>query len=92
VKEITIIHTAVYFRTRIFAADVSFHHSLIKSASRSGSSTPFCSLPLFGDKRVGPGSFLRVPAGWKHWSGGDLKEGALFYEESPGKFDSIPAK
>lgn len=45
-----------------------------------------------GDKRVGPGSFLRVPGGWKHWSGGDPKEGALFYEESSGKFDMIPAK
>jgi quercetin dioxygenase-like cupin family protein len=45
-----------------------------------------------GDKRVGPGSFLRVPGGWKHWSGGDATEGALFYEESSGKFDSIPAK
>ena len=45
-----------------------------------------------GDKHVGPGSFLRVPGGWKHWSGGDAKEGALFYEESSGKFDSIPAK
>jgi quercetin dioxygenase-like cupin family protein len=45
-----------------------------------------------GDKRVGPGSFLRVPGGWKHWSGGDAKEGALFYEESSGKFDMIPAK
>src|ERR1700722_983857 len=45
-----------------------------------------------GEKRVGPGSFLRVPGGWKHWSGGDPKEGALFYEESPGRFDSIPAK
>ncbi len=45
-----------------------------------------------GEKRVGPGSFLRVPGGWKHWSGGDPKEGALFYEESSGKFDSIPAK
>jgi mannose-6-phosphate isomerase-like protein (cupin superfamily) len=46
------------------------------------------------DKRlvVGPGSFLRVPSGMKHWSGGDPKEGALFYEESSGKFDSIPAK
>ena len=42
------------------------------------------------DKRVGPGSFLRVPGGMKHWSGGDPKEGALFYEESSGKFDSIP--
>jgi quercetin dioxygenase-like cupin family protein len=45
-----------------------------------------------GNKRVGPGSFLRVPGGWKHWSGGDPKEGALFYEESSGKFDLIPAK
>jgi hypothetical protein len=44
------------------------------------------------EKRVGPGSFLRVPGGMKHWSGGDPKEGALFYEESSGKFDSIPAK
>ena len=45
-----------------------------------------------GDKRVGPASFLRVPRGKKHWSGGDPKEGALFYEESSGNFDSIPAK
>jgi quercetin dioxygenase-like cupin family protein len=45
-----------------------------------------------GDRRVLPGSFLRVPGGWKHWSGGDPKEGALFYEESSGKFDMIPAK
>ncbi|MBV9625783.1 MAG: cupin domain-containing protein [Acidobacteria bacterium] len=45
-----------------------------------------------GEKRVGPGDFLRVPGGHKHWSGGDEKEGALFYEESSGKFDLIPAK
>jgi len=45
-----------------------------------------------GEKRVGPGDFLRVPGGHKHWSGGDKKEGALFYEESSGKFDLVPAK
>lgn len=45
-----------------------------------------------GEKRVGPGDFLRVPGGHKHWSGGDAKQGALFYEESSGKFDQIPAK
>jgi quercetin dioxygenase-like cupin family protein len=45
-----------------------------------------------GEKRVGPGVFLRVPGGHKHWSGADKKEGALFYEESSGKFDLIPAK
>ena len=45
-----------------------------------------------GEKRVGPGDFLWIPGGAKHWSGGDAKEGALFYEESSGKFDSVPAK
>jgi len=45
-----------------------------------------------GEKRVGPGDFLFVPGGHKHWSGGDKKEGAVFYEEGSGKFDLIPAK
>ena len=45
-----------------------------------------------GEKRIGPGSFLRVPGGHKHWSGGDPKEGAIFYEEGSSKFDLIPAK
>ena len=45
-----------------------------------------------GEKRVGPGDFLLVPGGHKHWSGGDKTEGALFYEEGSGKFDLIPAK
>lgn len=43
-----------------------------------------------GEKRVGPGGFLRIPSGMKHWSGGDENEGALFYEESSGKFDLVP--
>jgi quercetin dioxygenase-like cupin family protein len=45
-----------------------------------------------GEKRVAAGDFLRVPGGHKHWSGGDGKEGAVFYEESSGKFDLIPVK
>lgn len=45
-----------------------------------------------GEKRVGPGEFLFVPGGHKHWSGGDKAEGALFYEQGSGKFDVIPAK
>ncbi|HEX9443579.1 MAG TPA: cupin domain-containing protein [Candidatus Binatia bacterium] len=45
-----------------------------------------------GEKRVGPGGFIRIPGKLKHWSGGDAKEGALFYEESYGKFDLIPVK
>jgi quercetin dioxygenase-like cupin family protein len=45
-----------------------------------------------GEKRVAAGDFLRVPGGHKHWSGGDKKEGAVFYEESSGKFDFVPVK
>jgi quercetin dioxygenase-like cupin family protein len=45
-----------------------------------------------GEKRVGPGEFIRIPGGHKHWSGGDKTEGALFYQEGSGKFDKIPAK
>jgi quercetin dioxygenase-like cupin family protein len=45
-----------------------------------------------GEKRVGPGDFLMVPGGHKHWSGGDKTEGALFYQDGPGKFDLIPVK
>src|SRR2546423_6986423 len=28
-----------------------------------------------GEKRVGPGEFLRIPGGHKHWSGGDKTHG-----------------
>jgi quercetin dioxygenase-like cupin family protein len=45
-----------------------------------------------GEKRVAAGDFIRIPGGHKHWSGGDKKEGALFYSESSGKFDLIPSK
>ncbi len=45
-----------------------------------------------GDKRVGPGEFIRIPGGHKHWSGGDPTEGALFYQEGAGKFDKLEAK
>jgi mannose-6-phosphate isomerase-like protein (cupin superfamily) len=43
-----------------------------------------------GERRVGPGEFFLIPGGMKHWSGADSKEGALFYEESSGKFDLVP--
>src|SRR5256884_6309395 len=45
-----------------------------------------------GAKRVGAGDFIRIPGGHKHWSGGDRKEGALFYHETFGKVDLIPVK
>jgi len=43
-----------------------------------------------GEKRIGAGEFIRIPGGTKHWSGSDPNEGALFYEESSGKFDVVP--
>jgi len=45
-----------------------------------------------GEKRVGPGHFIRIPGGIVHRSGGDAEEGALFYEESSGGFDLIAVK
>lgn len=45
-----------------------------------------------GEKRVGPGEFIRIPGGHKHWSGGDKTEATLFYQEGAGKFDKIDAK
>src|SRR5260221_11933242 len=45
-----------------------------------------------GEKRVAAGEYLFVPGGHKHWSGGDKKEGAVFYEQGSGKFDTVPAK
>jgi len=35
---------------------------------------------------------LFIPGGTKHRSGGDPKEGALFYQEGLGKFDLNPVK
>ncbi|HET6202902.1 MAG TPA: DUF4437 domain-containing protein [Planctomycetota bacterium] len=45
-----------------------------------------------GETRVEHGCFFSIPGGTKHWSGGDAKDGALFYQEGTGKFDLNPAK
>jgi len=45
-----------------------------------------------GEKRVGPGGYIFIPGGMKHESWADEKEGALFYEELPGKFDMVFVK
>ena len=39
------------------------------------------------ETRVAAGSYMFVPGGDKHASGGDVKEGCIFYETSQGKFD-----
>jgi uncharacterized protein (TIGR02246 family) len=45
-----------------------------------------------GDKRVGPGEWLRIPGGKVHWSGGDLKQGATFYVHMDARMDQKPAQ
>ncbi len=45
-----------------------------------------------GEKRVAAGEFIFIPGGHKHHSGGDPKEGALFYSEGVGAFDLVPVK
>lgn len=44
------------------------------------------------ETRVGPGEYAFIPGGTPHVSSGDPTEGALFYEESTGKFDLKPVK
>ena len=44
------------------------------------------------ERRVGPGCYLSIPGGDRHVSSGDEKEGALFFEESDGKFDLVSAE
>lgn len=39
------------------------------------------------EQRVAAGHYIFIPGGLRHASGGDVKEGALFYQESTGKFD-----
>jgi quercetin dioxygenase-like cupin family protein len=39
------------------------------------------------EQRIAAGQYLYVPAGDRHVSGGDAKEGVLMYTESTGKFD-----
>ena len=43
-------------------------------------------------KKLGPGSYLFIPAGMKHTSGCDAGADCLFFEEQPGKFDIKPVK
>ena len=42
-------------------------------------------------RTVGPGDYICVPGGLKHWSGGDEKEGAVFYQSGTESFDLIKA-
>src|SRR5918999_1098443 len=45
-----------------------------------------------GEKRVGPGEFLRIPGGHKHWSGGEKRGGGRFFPQTTREIDFVPAK
>jgi quercetin dioxygenase-like cupin family protein len=45
-----------------------------------------------GEKRVGPGEFIRIPGGHRHWSGSDAKEGAVFYMHQQERMDQKAVK
>jgi mannose-6-phosphate isomerase-like protein (cupin superfamily) len=44
------------------------------------------------EKRVSAGQYIFIPGGDRHVSGSDAKEGAVFYQESVGKFDLNPVQ
>jgi quercetin dioxygenase-like cupin family protein len=45
-----------------------------------------------GEKRVGPGEFIRIPGGRRHQSGSDAKEGAVFYMHQQARMDQKAVK
>ena len=44
-----------------------------------------------GERRVGPGEFIRIPGGHRHRSGGDASEGAVFYMHQDARMDQRSA-
>jgi quercetin dioxygenase-like cupin family protein len=47
---------------------------------------------IFNGKNYGPGSYLFIPGGQKHESGGAVDSETIFFSEQPGKFDLQPVK
>lgn len=47
---------------------------------------------VFNGKKYGPGSFLFVPGGQQHESGGAEDSETIFYMEQPGAFDINPVQ
>jgi quercetin dioxygenase-like cupin family protein len=45
---------------------------------------------VYKGKKYGPGSYLSIPGGDKHVSGGADDSESIFFIEQPGKFDLIP--
>jgi hypothetical protein len=47
---------------------------------------------VYNGKKYGPGSYLFIPGGEKHESGGIEDSESIFFSEQPGKFDFTPVE
>ena len=66
-----------------FKAPLHYHSSDIKIVVIQGAYT-------YNGKEYGPGSYVFIPAGLKHESGGVENSETIFFIEQPGKFDVKP--
>ena len=68
-----------------FKAPLHYHTNDIKMVVIKGAYT-------YKGKKYGPGSYLFIPGGDKHESGGVADSETIFFMEQPGKFDLIPVE
>lgn len=74
--------------TQVMDAPLHTHSSDVKGVVISGS---FWVAPEGGEKTTfGPGSYMLIPAGWKHTSGNEA--GTIMFQEGPDKFDMKPVE
>ena len=66
-----------------FKAPLHYHTSDVKIVVIQGAYT-------YNGKEYGPGSYVFIPAGLKHESGGVENSESIFFIEQPGKFDVKP--
>ena len=68
-----------------FKAPFHYHTNDIKMVVIKGAYT-------YKGKQYGPGSYLWIPGGDKHESGGIADSETIFFIEQPGKFDLVPVE
>ena len=68
-----------------FKAAMHYHTNDIKMVIIKGGYT-------YKGKTYGPGSYLFIPGGDKHESGGITNSETIFFIEQPGKFDLVPVE
>lgn len=68
-----------------FKAPLHYHTNTTKIIIIKGAYT-------YNGKQYGPGSYVSVPGGLKHESGGITDSETIFFIEQPGKFDLVPVE